>query len=64
MNLHNKKIIWADDEINLLKSHVLFLEDKGIPHTGSQYDIKDSNRFFRKMVNHKRRTVSPIIDVL
>ena len=29
MSLHNKKVIWADDEINLLKSHVLFLEDKG-----------------------------------
>ncbi|MAV64208.1 MAG: hypothetical protein CMG00_03335 [Candidatus Marinimicrobia bacterium] len=23
------KILWADDEINLLKSHVIFLEDKG-----------------------------------
>ena len=27
------KILWADDEINLLKSHVLFLEDKGFEIT-------------------------------
>ena len=26
-------IIWADDEINLLKSHILFLEDKGFQIT-------------------------------
>ena len=29
MNLNTKKIIWADDEISLLKPHVLFLEDNG-----------------------------------
>ena len=27
------KILWADDEIDLLKPHVLFLQDKG-------YDVK------------------------
>jgi len=25
----NKRILWVDDEIELLKSHVLFLEGKG-----------------------------------
>ncbi len=29
MSLNAKKVIWADDEINLLKPHVLFLEDNG-----------------------------------
>ena len=29
----NKYILWADDEIDLLKSHILFLEDKGFEIT-------------------------------
>lgn len=29
MNDHNKKIIWVDDEIDLLKSHIIFLEERG-----------------------------------
>jgi CheY-like chemotaxis protein len=29
MNDHKKKIIWVDDEIELLKSHIIFLEERG-----------------------------------
>ena len=30
MNLNQKiSILWVDDEIDLLKPHILFLEDKG-----------------------------------
>ena len=29
MNYENKKILWVDDEIDLLRPHVLFLENKG-----------------------------------
>ena len=32
----NAKILWADDEIDLLKPHVMFLESKG-------YDISTVN---------------------
>jgi CheY-like chemotaxis protein len=28
-NLKKKKILWVDDEIDLLRSHIIFLEDKG-----------------------------------
>ncbi len=37
------KIIWVDDEINLLRSHILFLEDKGyevVPITNGQDAIE------------------------
>lgn len=27
--MKNKKILWADDEIDMLKSHILFIEEKG-----------------------------------
>ena len=27
--MNNPKILWADDEIDLLKPHILFLESKG-----------------------------------
>ncbi|MEY2899193.1 MAG: hypothetical protein RL138_1246, partial [Bacteroidota bacterium] len=28
--MHNKiRILWADDEMELLKAHLLFLEEKG-----------------------------------
>jgi len=33
MNLNRGKILWADDEIDLLRSHVLFLEGKGFQIT-------------------------------
>ncbi len=29
MDNHKKKIIWVDDEIELLKSHIIFLEERG-----------------------------------
>ena len=29
MNINSKHIVWADDEINQLKPHIFFLEDKG-----------------------------------
>ena len=29
MNVHKIKILWADDEIDLLKPHIIFLEQKG-----------------------------------
>lgn len=29
MNIHKIKILWADDEIDLLKPHIIFLEQKG-----------------------------------
>ena len=34
--MQNFKILWADDEIDLLKPHILFLEQKG-------YDIVTVN---------------------
>ena len=27
--MHNKQILWADDEIDLLQPHILFLQSKG-----------------------------------
>ena len=34
--MHQKgHILWADDEIEMLKAHILYLEDKGI----SLYDL-------------------------
>ena len=27
--MKGKKILWADDEIDMLKSHILFIEEKG-----------------------------------
>ena len=30
------KILWADDEIDLLKPHILFLEERGYQVTGVQ----------------------------
>ena len=37
MNLNDKiNILWADDEIDLLKPHIMFLEQKG-------YKIKTAN---------------------
>ena len=29
MAVINKKILWADDEIDMLKPHILYLENKG-----------------------------------
>ena len=29
MNMNSKHIVWADDEINQLKPHIIFLEEKG-----------------------------------
>ena len=43
------KILWADDEIDLLKPHILFLEDKGYEVLSTQsgddaLDILDDER--------------------
>ncbi len=29
MEQHKGKIMWVDDEIHLLRSHIMFLEEKG-----------------------------------
>ena len=29
MEINKKHILWADDEISLLKPHIIFLEEKG-----------------------------------
>ncbi|MDE6080795.1 MAG: response regulator, partial [Muribaculaceae bacterium] len=34
--MNNKTILWADDEIDLLKPHILFLKQKG-------YDVVTAN---------------------
>ena len=42
--MQNNKILWADDEIDLLKPHILFLEKKGysVKAVNSGYDALDS----------------------
>ena len=48
--MQNYKILWADDEIDLLKPHILFLEKKGYDVTpvNSGFDALDScdNEYF------------------
>ena len=48
--MQNYKILWADDEIDLLKPHILFLEKKGYSVTpvNSGFDALDScdNEYF------------------
>ena len=44
------KILWADDEIDLLKSHIIYLEAKGYSLTPAKsgneaLDILESNKF-------------------
>ena len=34
--MNNITILWADDEIDLLKPHILFLEEKGYGVVGTQ----------------------------
>jgi len=34
--MNNITILWADDEIDLLKPHILFLEEKGYEVVGTQ----------------------------
>ena len=34
--MRNEKILWADDEIDLLKPHIMFLKQKG-------YDVVTAN---------------------
>ena len=36
MNMDKIKILWADDEIDLLKPHILFLQEKG-------YEVSTAN---------------------
>ncbi|MFW6019664.1 MAG: PglZ domain-containing protein [Bacteroidales bacterium] len=36
MTMNNIKILWADDEIDMLKAHIIFLEEKG-------YDVTTTN---------------------
>ncbi|MCP4547861.1 MAG: PglZ domain-containing protein [bacterium] len=34
MNLHRQRVLWIDDQIDRLKPHILFLEEKGYSVTG------------------------------
>ena len=37
------KILWVDDEINQLKPHILFLEEKGVSFEGVEIKIVNTS---------------------
>lgn len=45
MAIKNNKILWADDKIDLLKSHILFLQKKGYEVTSVSSGCDAVNRF-------------------
>ena len=55
------RILWADDEIALLKPHILFLENKGyeVVTAISRRDSNCSKESFRR---DSRRTVVRLVD--
>ena len=47
MHLKKRQILWADDEINMLKSHIIYLQDKGydvIPVNSGEDAIEYCNK--------------------
>ena len=45
------KILWADDEIDLLKPHIIFLEQKGYDVT----TVKSGNETLEELEKQKKR---------
>ena len=48
--MQNYKILWADDEIDLLRPHILFLENKG-------YEVTPVTAVLMRLTNAKVSTL-------